>query len=293
MIGQEVVRQLSGDPDSPFGEIVGVSRSEGNPPPGVSRLVSWENLDQLNSDPPRVILHLAGEPVIGRWTEAKKKAIIDSRVGGLEKLRVAMGDWSAKPQVLLSASAIGYYGDRGDEVLNEQSGPGHDFLAEVCEQWEQAALNIKARGMVRRLAIVRIGLVLGSEGGMLAKMLTPFKAGVGGRIGDGKHWQSWIHVSDLARLILFALENRACPSVCVFNGVAPNPVTNSEFTKTLAGQLKRPALFPVPGFALKALFGEAAETITASARVSSAKVENGGFEFEFPALEGALADLLQ
>jgi uncharacterized protein len=191
------------------------------------------------------VVHLAGEPVAQRWNPAVKKRIRDSRVEGTRALTRAIGFTDKRPRVLVCASAVGYYGDRADELLDEQAAPGAGFLPEVSREWEEAADSASAHGV--RVVKIRIGVVLGRDGGALKKMLPAFRLGLGGKLGSGNQWMSWIHVEDLCGMIRFAAEHEAVSGV--WNGVAPNPVTNREFTKTLAEAVHRPAIFPVPAFA--------------------------------------------
>ena len=199
----------------------------------------------------------------------------------------ALSTQSRRPAALVCASAIGIYGSRGDQVLTESSSPGDDFLAEVCKEWEKQAALAESLGI--RLARIRIGVVLGKGGGALEKMLPPFKAFVGGKIGSGKQWISWIHVDDLVGIICHALAN---PMSGVFNGTAPSPVTNSDFTAKLAAAVGRPALFPVPAFALKIMFGEMAGMLLGSQRVLPRATEAAGYQFQYPELAPALRDIL-
>jgi uncharacterized protein (TIGR01777 family) len=235
------------------------------------------------------VIHLAGESVVGRWTEAKRKAIRDSRVEGTRNLATALAKTDAKPGVLVCASAIGFYGNRGEELLREESPGGQGFLPEVCREWEEAS-RIAAKAGIRTLN-VRIGMVLSSKGGALAKMLTPFKLGLGGRLGSGKQWMSWIHVDDIVGAIHHALNTESLSGAV--NLVAPNPVRNAEFTKTLASVLGRPAWFPVPGFALRAAFGGMAnELLLASQHVEPEKLVASGYSFRFRELRAALENLV-
>lgn len=235
------------------------------------------------------IFHLAGEPLAeGRWTSAKKQRIRDSRVFPTRNLIEAVMRAGFRPRTLVSASAIGYYGSRGDESLDEQSAPGHDFLAEVCQHWEDEANRGRDAGL--RVVTVRTGVVLGRGGGALQRMLTPFKLGVGGVLGDGRQWMSWIHMDDLVNLLLFLAENPTIEGPV--NGVSPTPVTNREFTKTLAAALHRPALFPVPKLAVRVAFGEVADVLFASQRVLPRAAQSHGFEYRFPTLVGALEEIL-
>ena len=268
-----------------------VSRHAGtNVPPGVG-VVAWDPMrgpapeDAVRSA--NAVIHLAGEPVAQRWNEGTKRRIRESRVVGTQHLVQALAKLRTTPQTLICASAVGYYGSRGDEVLREDSAPANGYLAEVCTAWEKEALAAEAFGM--RVVRVRIGVVLDARGGALRRMLTPFRMGVGGRLGDGKQWMSWIHLADLANMFQFAVEN---PVSGALNGVAPIPVSNADFTQTLARVIHRPALFPVPVIGLKLLFGEMSEILLASQRVLPAAPEAAGFKFRFPELGGALKDVL-
>ncbi|MBZ5597600.1 MAG: TIGR01777 family oxidoreductase [Acidobacteriia bacterium] len=236
------------------------------------------------------IIHLAGETVVGRWTAAKKARIRDSRVLGTRNLAQALAQASQRPPVLITASAIGYYGDRGDEILREDSSPGKGFLPEVCREWEAATEAASAAGI--RTAQVRIGLVLSPVGGALQKMLTPFKLGLGGNMGNGRQWWSWIDVGDLVGAIHHILENDRLAGPV--NAVAPSPVTNAEFTKTLAGVLSRPAILPMPALAARLAFGQMAdELLLASQRVEPTKLMASGYPFQHSDLKKALEDLLK
>lgn len=232
------------------------------------------------------VVHLAGEPVAQRWTKNARERIRSSRIDGTRKLVAALK--ANPPATLISASAIGYYGPRGDEILTETSAPGNDFLGQIAEGWEREALGAEKFGV--RVVRLRIAMVLGRGGGALGKMLPPFQLGIGGRIASGKQWMSWIHLDDLVSLIRFALENPSLNGAV--NASAPAPVTNAEFTRELAGALHRPAIFPVPEIALRLLFGEMAEVILASQRVAPEAALRAGFSFRFPEIGAALADLL-
>jgi uncharacterized protein len=236
------------------------------------------------------VIHLAGESIVGRWTEAKKRRILDSRVEGTRHLAEALAEAAKPPQVLISASAIGYYGDRGEEVLLEESPPGKGFLPEVCRAWEAAAQAAAEAGI--RAAQMRVGLVLSGEGGALQKMLTPFRMGVGGNMGNGRQWWSWIHVNDLVGAVCQILENSSLHGPV--NAVTPNPVTNAEFTKILAAALHRPAMFPMPAFAVRLAFGQMGEELLlASQRVEPAKLVACGYRFQHAGLRGALEGILK
>ncbi|MGQ9634516.1 MAG: TIGR01777 family oxidoreductase [Bryobacteraceae bacterium] len=234
------------------------------------------------------VIHLAGEPVAQRWTLAAKQRIRRSRVEGTKLLVHALERQKQRPAVLVCASAIGYYGTRGDELLTEASEPGQGFLPEVCREWEAAADEAERLGI--QVVKLRFGIVLGSEGGALAQMLLPFRWGMGGKIGNGRQWMSWIHVGDAVELIAFAL---SCPGLRgAVNACAPNPVRNEEFTQTLASVLRRPALFTIPERALRILYGEMAEVVLASLRVMPEAALRAGFVFRYPELGPALGDLL-
>jgi uncharacterized protein (TIGR01777 family) len=233
------------------------------------------------------LVHLAGEPVSQRWTEAAKKRISDSRVEGTRRLVAALSTQSERPRVLVCASAVGYYGSRGDQILTEVSAPASDFLARVVVEWEEAAQQAESLGI--RVVRLRFGMVLG-PGGALAKLLPLFRFGVGGKLGSGHQWMSWIHIDDAVNLILFVL-NFATIRGAV-NATAPQPVTNEEFTERLAIALHRPAILPVPAFALKLALGEMSEMVLASQRVLPTVAKSAGFRFQYPELRDALENLL-
>jgi uncharacterized protein (TIGR01777 family) len=232
------------------------------------------------------VINLAGEPVSQRWTKEVGDKIRSSRVDGTRRLVDAMR--AAPPTVLVNASAVGYYGSRGDELLVESSAPAGDFLAELCREWEAEAHRAQEFGV--RVVTLRNGVVLGN-GGALAKMLPPFKLGAGGRIGDGRQWMAWIHLDDVVGLIEFALSHSELRGAV--NATAPNPVTNAEFTRALAHAVHRPAILPVPKFALHLLFGDMAQIVYASQRVIPEAALQAGYQFRYPKLEGALESLLK
>lgn len=248
-----------------------------------------EGAPPLTSVPrPDAIVHLAGESVAQRWTPEAKRKIRRSRIDRTRALVGALREMKHKPQTLISASAVGYYGDRGEEVLTEASAPGGDFLAGLCAEWEREAERAKEFGL--RVVIVRIGMALGKEGGALAKMLRTFRLGFGGNLGSGRQWMSWIDADDLVRLIVFAAET---PSVSgPLNGVSPQPVRNAEFTAELGRVLRRPAKMTVPAFVLKFGFGEMSEVLLASQHVVPEAAQTAGFEFAFPDLASALRHAL-
>ena len=244
----------------------------------------------LRSGPPVVpvchaVVHLAGEPVAQRWTRSARDRILKSRVEGTKSLVKALSEHP--PPVLISASAIGYYGSRGDEILTETSKPGTDFLAKVVTGWEREARSAEQIGI--RVVPLRFGMVLGRRGGALKKILLPFRLGLGGRLASGRQWMSWIHLDDLISLIGFAIESGHCEGA--MNAVAPHPVTNAEFTHDLARALNRPAIFPVPEFALKLLYGELSQVILGSQRVVPEAALQAGFEFRYPELGPALRQI--
>ena len=259
--------------------------------PAAVRFSEWRSIE---AEPPPeslaaadAIVQLAGEPVAQRWSPDVKQRIRSSRVDGTRNLVNALAKQSHRPRVLVCASAIGYYGSRGDEVLTETSSPGRDFLAQVVIDWEQAARQAEALGI--RVVPLRFGVVLGN-GGALPKMLPPFRLGIGGRLASGQQWMSWIHVEDVIGLIRFSLDNSAARGP--MNATSPGPVTNAEFTQELAAALHRPAIFPVPRFALKLLFGEMAEVLLGSQRVIPQAAQSAGFQFQYPELRPALVRLL-
>jgi hypothetical protein len=233
------------------------------------------------------VIHLAGESVAQRWSPEVKQRIRDSRVIGTRNLVDAIGRVQHQPKALICASAIGFYGDRGDEVLTESSTQGSGFLAQTCREWENEADRARRFGL--RVVKMRIGFVLGTDGGALAKMLPAFRAFAGGRLGSGRQWMPWIHANDVAAMFVYAAENEISG---VWNATSPNPVTNTEFTRELGGALHRPALFPVPSLALKLAFGEFGQHMLDSARVVPEAALKGGFTFAYPELGPALRALV-
>jgi uncharacterized protein len=232
------------------------------------------------------VVHLAGEPVAQRWTQAAQRRILESRVNATRALVAAMR--AHPPNVLVSASGVGYYGSRDDDILTEREPPAADFLSQVCVAWEREALAAEQLGS--RVVPLRIGMALGSDGGALPRMRLPFRLGVGGRIGSGHQWISWIHVDDLCDLILFVLHESTLRGV--LNATSPHPVTNAEFTGALAQALNRPALFPIPAFVLKLLLGQMAEVLLASQRAVPDAALRAGFQFQHPDIAGALLEIL-
>lgn len=231
------------------------------------------------------VVHLAGENIAGRWTAAKKERILRSRVDGTRLLSETLTKLTHPPQVLISASAIGYYGHRGSDTLTEEDLPGRNFLSDVCRQWEAAAQPAQQAGI--RVVNFRIGVVLSASGGVLAQMKTPFTLGLGGVVGDGKQYMSWIALDDLIGVIHFLLYQGDVSGPV--NAASPNPVSNREFTQTLGAVLHRPTLIPLPAFVVKALFAEMGEELLlASTRVKPARLEEMGFSFLYPQLQDAL-----
>jgi uncharacterized protein (TIGR01777 family) len=255
--------------------------------------VHWDpaagRLDPTDLQGLDAVVHLAGENISQRWTREKKVRIRDSRVKGTRLLAESLARLSRPPAVLVSASAVGYYGDCGDQVLREESPSGRGFLSEVCREWEAATEPAARKGI--RVVNLRTGVVLSARGGALARMLLPFRLGLGGRIGTGKQYLSWIALDDLVGVIVHALTHDALQGPV--NAVSPNPVTNLEFTKILGRVLHRPTLFAIPAFALRLVFGRMVdELLLASARVEPARLLESGYVFRYPELEGALRYLL-
>jgi uncharacterized protein len=234
------------------------------------------------------LIHLAGEPILGRWSAAKKDRIWQSRVELTRKVARCVASAEKRPSVFISGSGMGYYGDRGAEWLQERHDPAADFLGKLCVAWEDEALRLNQMGL--RVVTVRTGLVLGNTGGAFPLMRRAFSWAVGGRLGTGQQFMPWIHIQDQARLILFAAENARISGG--LNACSPTPVTNAVFTQSLAAALRRPAVFPVPAFALRLALGELADVVLASQRALPQKALEGGFEFDHPLLDGALQQLL-
>ncbi len=270
----------------------------------VSKLVRVpsKNPDEIYWDPEKgainaqslegfdAVVHLAGESIAGaRWSEAQKKKIRDSRVNGTQLLSETLAKLSRPPKIFLCASAIGFYGDRGAEILTEDSSIGSLFLSKICKEWESAAQPAAKNGV--RVVNLRFGIILSAQGGALAKMLFPFRMGLGGVIGSGKQYMSWISIDDAVGAITHVMNTESVRGPV--NVTAPAPVTNLEFTKTLGKVLRRPTIFPMPAFAARLAFGEMAdELLLAGAKVESAKLKSSGYVFQHPSLESALKELL-
>ena len=230
-----------------------------------------------------IAINLAGQNIFSRWTKTYKKLILESRIKSTENIVSSL----KKSALLINASAVGYYGDKGNTLVTEDSLPGDDFLAKTCIEWEKRALKAKEKGA--KIIIARVGVVLGTTGGMLPKILPIFKLGLGGTLGKGNQWFPWIHIKDLVSAILFLIKKE---KEGIYNFVSPNPVTNKKFTKTLGKVLKRPTLLPVPVFMMKLIFGELANIITCSIRAYPKNLLELGFKFKFETIEDALKDLI-
>jgi uncharacterized protein (TIGR01777 family) len=290
LIGRSLCESLSADGH----RIVALSRSpEKAGSVAAAEVHAW---DTLSGPPPaaalegvEAVVHLAGEPIAARrWSAEQKRKIRDSRVLSTRNLVSGLRAIEPAPGAFICGSAVGFYGDRGDEQLDELSGPGRGFLSEVCEEWEGEGLRAKQKAL--RVVLVRTGVVLSAQGGALEKMLPPFKLGVAGPLGKGRQWFPWIHIDDIVGIFRHAILS---PSVSgALNGTAPGVVTNAEFTRQLAGVLGRPAFLPVPEFALRLLMGEMADVLLGSQRAVPSAVVRSGYEFKYPQLAPALEALL-
>lgn len=234
------------------------------------------------------VINLAGEGIADeRWTETRKRKIMQSRVMSVRRLVGAMKIMEQKPKVFVSASAIGFYGNCGEKLLDEETSNGQGFLSKVCQSWENEIF--KAHDLGVRTVACRVGMVLGHDGGALSKMLPPFKLGLGGRLGSGAQWMSWVHIDDLVDMMIHAIETASLDGVC--NAVSPNPVKNEDFTKVLGDILKRPTIFPVPGFVLKIGLGELSDLLLGSQKVNARKICDTGYIFKYPHLKEALEEI--
>ncbi len=291
-IGREVLLKLA----SAGHEITILTRDEKTAPvkvPVHCRIFRW---DSSLLQPPKeafdgidAVVHLAGENIVGRWTQTRKTEIKRSRVLSTHHLVEAFRQLDKKPEVFICASGIGIYGDRQAVELDDSASPGDGFLSELCQSWESEALKAETLGI--RTVALRIGVVLGRRGGAFKLMSPSFRLGLGGRIGNGEQWMSWIHVNDLARMVLHLLEQKSVTGPV--NAVSSQPIQNRTFSKLLGKVLRRPALLPAPRFLIKLLLGETAEIMLGSLKVLPKKIEQSGFEFEFPDPETALSDLCQ
>lgn len=268
-------------------EVIGVSRKGTGDAAGISKWTTPAEADLSNCD---AVVNLSGEPIDQRWTEKNKRAFHSSRIGVTSDIvkKISALNEEHRPKFLLNASAVGYYGGRGDEVLDETATRGEGYLADLCAEWEEAALPAEALGV--RVARLRIGVVLGRGGKAFEKLLTVFKAGIGGRLGNGKQWTPWIHVDDLRRAIVFSLNHPDLHGAV--NGTAPNPETNAKLTCKLAKAVRRLVFFPVPGFALKLAFSGFGGALLEGQRAVPKQLLQAGFEFRFGKLEDALQDLV-
>lgn len=267
--------------------VTGISRSPASSPAGVD---TWQTPDAMDFSGHRAVINLAGAPIATRWTDEARREFRESRVGLTTRVvealrRLPPGE---RPRTLINGSAVGIYGDRGDEVLDESTTAAGDFLATLCHDWEQAALAAEEFGV--RVVLLRTGIVLGRDEGALKKMLPVFKLGFGGKLGSGRQWMPWIHIADARAAILHALEAGSLRGP--LNLSAPSPERNEVFTRDLASKLHRPAIFRVPGFGLKLALGDFGEALLASQRAVPVALRAAGFSFQFPALGPALADLL-
>lgn len=287
LVGKELRRSFT---DQGY-EMLLASRSE----PRDENYIQWTIEDGF-AEPERlegidVVVHLAGENVSGlRWTDDKKKAIRDSRVLGTRNVVDAISKLKNKPHTFIASSAIGFYGERGDEEVTESSAAGDNFLAGVCKEWEAESRRAEDAGI--RTVLLRTGIVLSKDGGALGTMLTPFKMGVGGVVGSGKQWMSWISMDDEIAVINFAIDNENIRGAV--NAVSPNPATNESFTKTLGEVLYRPTFLPLPEFAVSMIFGEMGDALLlASTKVLPKRLEDAGFEFKFPNLKEAVESAIK
>lgn len=265
----------------------GISRSGKGALPGIDR---WQTPDTLDFSGHQAVINLAGEPIDRRWTEKNRRLFRESRVGLTNRVVAAIAKLpaDARPKVLVNASAVGIYGDRGDEILTDTTRRGTGYLADLCHDWEHAAQDAESLGV--RVIRLRTGIVLGKNGAAFEKLLAVFKLGIGGRLGSGKQWMPWIHLADHRAAILHTLfsENPSGP----INLTAPHPERNRDFTRKLAAALHRPAILPSPAFALRLMLGEFSSALLASQRALPAALQADGFQFRFPTLEEALADLI-
>ena len=285
LVGSALVSKLKAE----GAEVTPLVRSEAK-----SGEIEWHP-DRGSIDAPALegfdaVINLAGDGIAkGRWTEEKKRRILDSRVNGTRLLSETMANLSRKPATFINASAVGFYGSRGDELVDEESGPGEGFLAGVCRQWESATTLAEQAGI--RVVKLRLGVILTKDGGIMGSMLGPFKLGLGGKVGSGEQVISWVAMDDVAGVISFILQNDSVRGPV--NAVAPQPVTNEEFTKTLGRVLSRPTFMAMPAFAARLAFGEMADEMMLSSTRVAAKVLNGaGFRFQYPELEGAVRAML-
>ena len=290
-VGQVIVKQLLAAGD----EVIVLTRNVARAAISLGSSCRYYQWDDAESLPPLEalegadgVINLMGESIAKRWDEQHKKRVYNSRINGTRKLVEAIEKLNHKPKVLVSTSAIGIYGNRGSEEINESSTLADDFLGKVCKDWENEAN--KARNHAVRVAIIRVGIVIGKGGGALAQMLPVFKLGGGGPLGSGKQYMSWIHIDDLASMYVEALKNNDIKGV--LNGTSPYPVTNAEFTKVLGKVLRRPAFLPAPAFAIKLAFGEMSQILLEGQKVLPVKFKEAKFRFRIPTLEMALKETI-
>jgi uncharacterized protein (TIGR01777 family) len=290
-VGQVIVKQLLAAGD----EVVVLTRNVARAAISLGSSCRYYQWDDAESLPPLEalegadgIINLMGETIAKRWDEQHKKRVYNSRINGTRKLVEAIEKLNKKPKVFVSTSAIGIYGNRGSEEINESSNLADDFLAKVCKDWENEANKARNHGL--RVAIIRVGIVIGQGGGALAQMLPVFKLGGGGPLGSGKQYMSWIHIDDLASMFVEALKNNEIKGV--LNGTSPYPVTNAEFTKVLGKVLRRPAFLPAPAFAIKLAFGEMSQILLEGQKVLPVKFKEAKFRFRIPTLEMALKETI-
>jgi uncharacterized protein len=290
-IGKALCSELLGRGD----EVVGLTRGPDKAREAEPRMTwhAWEPTlerpDAAAFEGVEGVINLVGEPINQRWTDEAKQRIMDSRKVATHNLVGAIEGLATKPKVLVSQSAVGYYGNRGDETIDESSTPGDSFDARVCVEWEAAAHEVEAAGV--RLAIVRTGQVMEPDGGILGELLLPFKLGLGGPLAGGKQWVPWIHLSDEVGILVWALDTEGVSGVV--NGSAPNPATNKEWSKALGRALGRPAILPIPGFAVEVKFGkEFGKIAQGGQKVLPRRTEELGYAFKWPEIDAALRDLV-
>ena len=281
LIGRALAKELR----SRGASITGISRAPLGPTGDGITWVPWDGLPDAVSGA-QAVIHLAGAGIADkRWSAQRKAELRSSRIATGRRVAEAIAGAGEKPSVLVSASAVGYFGDRGDEVLTDDSAPGEGFLAELCRDWEESVSDVAIR-----TAVIRIGLVLSADGGFLKPQLLPFKLGLGGPIGSGRQYLPWIHIDDVVQFLLWATEDNAVDGV--FNAAAPEPVTSKTFARSLGRALGRPAILPLPPAIFKLPLGEGASLMTASTRAVPQRAQAMGFEFKFPTLDEALADVV-
>jgi len=290
-LGTALIARLRGDGHNVIAWARSVERARARLGPDVEVVPVAAGFDALTAALSRAdaVVNLAGEPLVGkRWTAARRRALEESRIGVTQDVVRAIAVASPRPRVLVSGSAVGWYGDRGDERLTEASSPGDDFLARLCRDWEDAAIVARKNGV--RVVLSRTGVVLGRDGGALAQMQLPFSLGLGGPIGSGRQYMPWIHLSDFTAFVAAALGDERYDGP--INAVAPQETTSRTFAAALGRALHRPAVLPAPAFALRVIFGEAATVLLASQRVEPRVLRDRDFAFAFPDLDRALASII-